>query len=84
MRKLWRAIGATVVVSITVALSIGSVALAHPSAHAASCTYGRIGGVVKCLRRGEYCARRFERQYERYGFSCDKLDYLGRWHLEYN
>jgi hypothetical protein len=58
-------------------------ASARPTAHVASCTYGRIGGVVKCLRRGEYCARRYQRQYEHYGFICNKLDYRGRWHLEY-
>jgi hypothetical protein len=29
-----------------------------------------IGGVRKCLGAGEYCARRYERQYERYGFIC--------------
>lgn len=29
-----------------------------------------IGGVHKCLGPGEYCATRYERQYERYGFIC--------------
>jgi hypothetical protein len=29
-----------------------------------------IGGSHKCLHGGEYCARRFERQYERYGYEC--------------
>ena len=51
-------------------------------AHAASCVYGKIGGVRKCLRAGEYCARRYRRQYLRYGFTCSKLDYRGDWHLE--
>ena len=51
-------------------------------AHSASCVYGKIGGVRKCLRAGEYCARRYQNQYRRYGFTCNKLDYLGRWHLE--
>jgi hypothetical protein len=49
---------------------------------AAQCTYGRVGGVVKCLRAGEYCARRYQRQYIRYGFTCSKRDYRGAWHLE--
>jgi hypothetical protein len=31
---------------------------------------GIIGGQVKCLRRGEYCALRYARQYRRYGFRC--------------
>jgi hypothetical protein len=34
------------------------------------------------LARGEYCARRYERQYERYGFTCSKLDRRGDWHLQ--
>jgi hypothetical protein len=29
-----------------------------------------IGGRHKCLGAGEYCATRYERQYERYGFEC--------------
>lgn len=29
-----------------------------------------IGGAHKCLGSGEYCATRYERQYERYGFVC--------------
>jgi hypothetical protein len=29
-----------------------------------------IGGAHKCLGAGEYCATRYERQYERYGFVC--------------
>jgi hypothetical protein len=29
-----------------------------------------IGGKHECLGAGEYCAARYERQYERYGFEC--------------
>lgn len=29
-----------------------------------------IGGKHECLGPGEYCATRYERQYERYGFVC--------------
>jgi hypothetical protein len=29
-----------------------------------------IGGKRECLGAGEYCAVRYERQYERYGFEC--------------
>jgi hypothetical protein len=65
-----------------VAAPVSTAAKPAPKASIASCTYGRIGGRIKCLRRGEYCARRYERQYERYGFRCSKLDYLGRWHLQ--
>jgi hypothetical protein len=54
---------------------------AGASALAASCVYGKIGGVRKCLRAGEYCARRYRSQYPRYGFSCSKRDDRGDWHL---
>ena len=47
---------------------------AQPTATAAkSCsrdTPAVIGGQHKCLGAGEYCATRYERQYERYGFVC--------------
>jgi hypothetical protein len=33
-------------------------------------TPATIGGAHKCLGSGEYCATRYERQYERYGFVC--------------
>ena len=29
-----------------------------------------IGGEHKCLRRGQYCAKRYKSQYKRYGFTC--------------
>jgi hypothetical protein len=47
-----------------------------------ACVHAIIGGHNKCLGRGEYCARRYERQYERYGFTCTKVDRSGRWHLQ--
>lgn len=74
--------------AMTAALAIGGgVPMVAPAAQprsavAASCVYGTIGGHRKCLRRGEYCARRYERQYERYGFTCSKRDRRGRWHLQ--
>lgn len=39
-----------------------------------------IGGRRKCLHSGEYCARRYERQYRRYGFTC-KIARDGRYRL---
>lgn len=33
-------------------------------------TPARIGGAQKCLQSGEYCATRYESQYERYGYAC--------------
>jgi hypothetical protein len=46
-------------------------------------THARIGGERKCLRRGQYCARRYERQYHRYGFHCHRSsrDRNGDYHL---
>ena len=47
----------------------------------ASCTYAKIGPRIKCIAAGQYCARRYQRYYLRYGYSCSKLDYRGRFHL---
>jgi hypothetical protein len=67
---------------VTVGVAASPAAVSAPSAHVASCTYGRIGGARKCLRAGEYCARRYQGQYRRYGFTCSKRDRRGDWHLE--
>lgn len=79
-------------VTVTVAITSGGCALAastapigvaqaSPGAQIA-CVHARIGGQSKCIARGQYCARRYERQYERYGFTCSKRDRNGRYHLE--
>jgi hypothetical protein len=47
----------------------------------ASYVHGVIGGSQKCLRRGEFCAHAYARQYRRYGFSCNKRDAGGRYRL---
>ncbi|MEA2251604.1 MAG: hypothetical protein QOI62_3077 [Solirubrobacteraceae bacterium] len=46
-----------------------------------SFTHGVIGGVQKCLRRGEFCAHGYDRQYRRYGFRCVSRDARGNYHL---
>jgi hypothetical protein len=46
-----------------------------------SYTHAVIGGVQKCLRRGEFCAHRYALQYRRYGFSCTHVDDRGNYHL---
>lgn len=33
-------------------------------------THAIIGGAHKCLRRGQYCAKRYDGTYHRYGFHC--------------
>jgi opacity protein-like surface antigen len=40
-----------------------------------------IGGAHKCLRRGQFCAHRYDRQYRRYGYHCRKQDARGNYHL---
>ena len=42
------------------------------AAHTCSSGYkhARIGGQHKCLRRGQFCARRYRPQYRSYGFRC--------------
>ena len=48
-------------------------AMAHSATAAKVCHRGtpaRINGESKCLQAGEYCARRYERQYEHYGYEC--------------
>ncbi len=40
-----------------------------------------IGGQQKCLRRGEFCAHAYRRQYRRYGYSCTSTDARGNYHL---
>jgi hypothetical protein len=62
-----------VVLLAAAALAAPGAAPASPVAHV-SCSSGfrsaTIGGSHKCLHGGEYCARRYERQYERYGYEC--------------
>jgi hypothetical protein len=72
--------------TITAALVSATFALLIliPSASAASCSSSyvsaTIGGVHKCLRRGEYCAHRYTATYKHYGFNC--LLKSGAYHLE--
>jgi hypothetical protein len=66
------ALGTVVAVLATCSIPCGATGAAQPVARAA-CTRdvpAIIGGSHKCLGAGEYCATRYERQYERYGFVC--------------
>jgi hypothetical protein len=69
MRKM----AAATIASIALFAALGSAGSpAQPVARAA-CTRdvsATIGGKHKCLGPGEYCATRYARQYERYGFEC--------------
>jgi hypothetical protein len=51
-----------------------------PVAHV-TCKRAVIGGAVKCIARGQFCARRHARDYRRYGLSCTYRDRNGRYHL---
>jgi len=68
-----------------IAPAVGPVALApSASAHTCSSSYRHaiIGGAHKCLRRGQFCAARYDRQYHRYGFHCHRYDSsVGRYRL---
>lgn len=47
-----------------------------------ACKRATIGGQSRCIARGQYCAKRYERDYRKYGYSCSKKDSRGRWHLQ--
>lgn len=66
--------GMALVVTI-VALALPTSAPAGPIAHVACSSHyasATIDGSHKCLHAGEYCATRYERQYERYGYECSR------------
>jgi hypothetical protein len=67
------------------AAGFGGAAAVTPVALAKSCSSGytqaTISGAVKCLRRGQYCARAADSQYHRYGYHCHKRDANGDYHL---
>jgi hypothetical protein len=65
--------------------AIGAPALPVHAAVAKPCSAGYrhavIGGAHKCLRRGQFCARRYDSQYHKYGFHCHRRDSRGNYHL---
>ena len=76
---------------VLLAALAATVLAAAPPAHAApasdvpvahvACVNATIGGQRKCIARGQYCARAYQRDYRRYGLSCSKRDNRGRYHL---
>ena len=67
--------------AIATAATLAVAALLMPAASPAqqvayiACTRdvsATIHGEHKCLGSGEYCATRYEREYERYGFQCSR------------
>jgi hypothetical protein len=82
MRKYTVALAATL--ALVGAAPVASSTAASPTAHA-SCTQARINGQSKCIARGQFCqhsSARARADYRRYGLSCSKQDYNGRWHLQ--
>jgi hypothetical protein len=76
-----------VVVAVAAALSTVPVAIAAATPSTApvatvACTKAKIGGKTKCIARGQFCARAYKRDYERYGLHCTKRDANGRYHLQ--
>jgi hypothetical protein len=72
-------------VSFAAAAPAATTALTAPAiAHSCGVGYKHavIGGAHKCLRRGQYCARRYDTQYHRYGYHCHKADRNGAYHLQ--
>jgi hypothetical protein len=67
MRKLWTEIIASLaLLAVTMSPTTAESSTAHIACtHDVSATIGRHH---KCLGAGEYCATRYEFQYERYGF----------------
>jgi hypothetical protein len=85
---MMRRFAATACAVLGIALGGGSSALAtsQPVASVSKTCHGSyvhavIGGRQKCLRRGEFCAHAYQRQYRRYGFSCTSTDARGKYHL---
>ncbi len=74
MRISLRTLTAVLLAAVTVALPTSVQATATPIATGAKVCYrgtpAQIGGTQKCLQVGEYCATRYEHQYERYGYEC--------------
>jgi hypothetical protein len=73
MRVPMRSITAVLLVMMAAALPANVQATTPVATPAKVCHRGtpaRIGGAEKCLQAGEYCATRYEHQYEHYGFEC--------------
>jgi opacity protein-like surface antigen len=83
LRKL--VVAALAAASLAAAAPATAAAQAPTAAVAKSCSSGWkhavIGGSHKCLRRGQFCAHRYDRQYKRYGYRCRKQDARGNYHL---
>jgi hypothetical protein len=65
-------------IAVPVAAPVGAAAKSCRSGY----THAVIGGQEKCLHAGEFCARRYQRQYIHYHYTCNYY-VRRRWHLEH-
>ena len=84
MRRRLAVLACAVLVAATGASA--QAAKAPPQAAVAkTCSAGFTHAVInhqqKCLRRGEFCAHKYRKQYQRYGYDCVKRDRRGNYHL---
>ena len=82
-----RLAGLLAVIALVSPAAVPPLAQSSPLVHVAkTCSRGFkhavIHGQEKCLRRGEFCTRKYQRDYKRYGYSCSKRDRNGRYHLK--
>jgi hypothetical protein len=75
------AIGVAVGLALGVGFTPTPVAADTPTAQIA-CKNAIIGGKKKCIAAGQFCARKHQADYKKYGYSCSKKDKNGRYHLK--
>ncbi len=80
-----KVLAAAIAATIALAAGVPTTALAGSDAPQAqvACKRATIGGQSKCIAAGQFCARAYERDYNRYGYSCSNRDRNGRYHLRY-
>lgn len=61
---------------------VGSPVASAEQVQQAACKRATIGGQSKCIAAGQFCARRYQSDYKRNGYSCSKRDANGRYHLK--
>jgi hypothetical protein len=76
---------AAVLVGVAIAIGAGGSASSAPASSPTvqiACKKATIGGKRKCIAAGQFCARRHESDYNKYGYTCSKRDKNGRYHLK--
>lgn len=81
MRMNRKLVSLAVAAALVGAAPVGHVPIATGASVQTACTPATIGGKHKCIARGQFCARRYQSDYKRYGLSCSKKDRNGRYHL---